>query len=305
MHRAGLLLLLPACASLARERELAVQQGPAAAAAQPAAVADARATPEQIEAQTKLGLQVLHAQAVERQLEHGARLVVDEQPATIGGVAGVRVELRNAMGEEVALLRSPRGLAIVFTWSVDRWLPYGARDQQTFQRVARLASEVTLPPGELWYEGTELPLQMEGEPGALWDIRLQARLRCDGARLGERLLPVKDVQFQEARLLAFPDGWQALTADPLGGLRKALAYAGPEVDRHLLVCAALLPPAHRREALAALIEALPAPASRGRAAALTTALTWLSGERFGDAPAAWTAWWERQNSPEAGRVAGP
>lgn len=312
MRPAGaLLLLLPACADLAHQQDPGAAQASPAHAALPGpgpaqlgtlagppgsvALAPARPTAQQLEAQTRLGLQLLHAKAVEEQLSGGARLVVPDPPQTIGDTVPVRVELRNLMGLEVELYSPPEGMAIELTWSVDRWLPYGARDQHRLQRVARLTGVVQLAVGDNWYEDTELPLQLEGDAGALWEIRLQAQLHCDGARLGDRTLPVKDVSFREARFLAFPDGWQPLAADPLGQLRKVAALPNPSVDRHVLVCAALLPPQDRNDGMAALVQALQAPASPARSSTLTTALSWLTGEALGDAPAAWQAWWEARS----------
>ncbi|TAH38605.1 MAG: hypothetical protein EYC70_04320 [Planctomycetota bacterium] len=295
MRRAAALplVLLAACADIRLAAEEAREPSrPAPAPPPPAAPAPGRPSEQQLAEQTRLGLQVLHARAVEEQLSAGARVLIPDGPATFGATMLVRLEIRSMLGEELALHAPPQGLAVELTWSVDRWLPHGASDRQSFQRVGRLSTAVFLPPGETYSETTELPLQMDGEAGALWEIRLAARLRCDGARLGSRVLPVQQVRFQEARFLAFPDGWQALAADPLAHLHKAAALPNPEVDRHLLVCAAMLPAQQRDAGVAALLQALQAPATPARSTTITTALGWLTGQPFGDAPAAWTAWWE-------------
>lgn len=245
---------------------------------------------ELIDRSSELGLQVLRARFAAEQLGNASRVILPEGPFRFGEIVPVRFELRNPLGETVTLLPPAAGLVLELTWEVSRWLPIGGHDKIVRHRWYRLADRVTLEADETYATRSEIPLVMDGDHGALWQVRVDARLRCAGVLLGERDLPVHRIDYRSNHLYAFPEGWESLREDPLESLRLALANPRPQADRHVLVATALLSGAQRYEGLEMLVESLRKPVSGTRALTATSALQWLTQLPLGYAPKDWIRW---------------
>ncbi len=245
---------------------------------------------ELIDRSSELGLQVLRARFAAEQLGNASRVILPEGPFHFGEIVPVRFELRNPLGETVTLLPPAAGLVLELTWEVSRWLPIGGHDKIVRHRWYRLADRVTLEADETYATRSEIPLVMDGDHGALWQVRVDARLRCAGVLLGERDLPVHRIDYRSNHLYAFPEGWESLREQPLESLRLALANPRPQADRHVLVATALLSGAQRYEGLEMLVESLRKPVSGTRALTATSALQWLTQLPLGYAPKDWIRW---------------
>lgn len=246
---------------------------------------------------SELGLQVLRARFAAEELGRASRVILPEGPFQFGAIVPVRFELRNPLGEPVSLLAPPSGLVLELSWEVRRWLPVGGHDRIVRHRWFRLADRVTLESDETYATRSEIPLVMDGTQGALWQVRVDARLRCAGVLLGDRELPVHRIEYRSNHLFAFPEGWESLREDPLGSLRLALANPRTEADRHVLVATALLTGAERYEGLDMLLDSLRKPVSPTRALSATAALQWLTQLPLGDAPADWIRWQDERTLP--------
>jgi hypothetical protein len=243
-----------------------------------------------IDKSSELGLAVLRARFLEEELGRATAITVPEGPFHFGEIVPVKFELRNPLGETVELLPPPNGLVLELSWEVERWLPIGGHDRVVRHRWYRLADFIVLQSDETYRARSEIPLVMEGDVGALWRVRVDARLRCAGALMGDRELPVHKVEFRSTRFFAFPEGWEHLRNDPLERLRRSLASADPALDRHVLIATALLTGEDRYRGLELLLGSLLNPASGARALTATAALQWLTQLPLGDDPADWIRW---------------
>lgn len=249
---------------------------------------------ELIDRSSELGMQVLRARFVSGELSRASQVILPKGPFHFGEIVPVRFELRNPLGETVTLLPPREGLVLELSWEVSRWLPVGGHDRIVRNRWYRLADHVVLEPDETYVTRSELPLVMEGDAGALWQVKVDARLRCAGVLLGERELPAHRLEYRGNLLYAFPPGWESLREDPLGSLRLALANPRPQADRHVLVATALLSGAERYEGLDLLIDSLRRPVSATRVLNATAALQWLTRIPLGDLPEDWIRWHDEQ-----------
>ena len=252
-----------------------------------------RADADLIETQGRLGREVLRARAFELSLGESSRLAVPEGPSTLGDTVAVRIEIFNRLGRPFELFETAQGLTLELDFEIDRWLPQGDHDRVYARRVVRLTESVALEPGAAYDEYVEIPLLEHGDPASLWKVSLSARLRFDGARFGERQIPAHQAILQPGSFLAFPEGWEAYRTDPLDGLRRAAALPNASVDRHLLVCAALLPPAQRSAGIEDLIAALETAPNERRARTIGAALAWLTGAEPSVSASAWRTWLEQ------------
>jgi hypothetical protein len=278
----GAALLLAACeqASVA----------PPSPAGEPPAAAEAG------EGEGQPALAVLHARGAAQLLGRAGGLAGPADPVTFGEELSLVLELRNPFPEEVELLMPADGYRLELDWTVERRFPAGGAERTRQNRVAGLRRVVRIPPGGVFRE--ELPFLLEeGDPlSAVWDLELGLALRCAGLRVGARELPMAEFSVQPARFRAYPPGWRELAAEPLVRLIQAAALASPLADRHLLVCAELLPAEDREAAVRALAEALPQAPTPERAATIGVALDRLTGLGYGAAPQRWIEWWaQRQN----------
>lgn len=247
---------------------------------------------ETVDRSSELGLAVLRARFLAAELARASRISLPEGPFAFGAIVPLQFELRNPLGELVELIPPAGGLVLELEWEVQRWLPIGGHESLRRHRSFRLLDEVALESDQSHFLRSELPLVMEGDPGALWQVRVDARLRCGGARLGEMSLPLHRVEYRAAQLFAFPPGWQELQAAPLASLQRALASPEPVLDRHVLIAAALLQGEDRYRGLDALLDSLTRPASAARALTATAALQWLTQLPLGPNPDDWIRWRE-------------
>lgn len=243
-----------------------------------------------IDRSSELGLQVLRARFVAEELGRASRVLIPEGPFRFGEIVPIRFELRNPLGETVTLLPPASGLVLELSWEVSRWLPVGGHDKVVRNRWYRLSDRMVLESDETYATRSEIPLVMDGDPGALWQVRVDARLRCAGVLLGERELPVHRVEYRSNKLHAFPAGWESLREDPLHALELALANPRTQADRHVLVATALLTGAERYEGLERLVDSLRKPVSPTRALSAAAALQWLTQLPLGETPEDWIRW---------------
>ena len=255
---------------------------------------------EVLQRNTELTLAMLRARTVLTELENTSRVIVDPGPYTFGDEVQVRFESRNPFGENLELVPPADGLILEVSWEVRRWLPIDGNDRVLRQRWYRLPGWFALGADQSWWEQTSLKLEVEGEPGALWTLKVHARLRCAGARLGGQELPLHAFDFASASLIALPPGWEKYQADPLGTLERLADLPGAGADRHVLVCTALLSDRRQRRAgLDLLLDKVATLGQEGgisprRAVSFCTALQWLTGlEDMGNMPADWLVWKRR------------
>jgi len=270
------------------------QSGPANPTDSPASH---RLAPGQLESQTKLGLRVLRARLLEENLGRASRLAVPAGPHTFGETVKVTITLVNPLTSELELAGPHDGLRIELESRRERWLPQGEKEVLSRNLLARIPAGVVLAPGESQEQSFSLALEAApAEASSLWVVDLQAHLHLDGVRTAGETLPAHDLRLGPVRMLVFPKGWRPLAEDPLGALRRVLATPSTQVERHLLVCAALLSPEERQAGLAALMDALLQNPGPRRSRSITTALAWLTGREPSQSPAAWYAWWEERQS---------
>ncbi|KAA3610866.1 MAG: hypothetical protein DWQ01_08130 [Planctomycetota bacterium] len=252
---------------------------------------------EFVDQQTKAGLQWLRARSVESSLGSMAQLAVPAGPHSIGATVTLKFLLANRFPRELEVLSPPEGMMVEIHWVLRKWNPYGGVEVLERTAVARMEGPFALAPGESLEESTSFALEPQGGSANLWEVRLQAQIRCDGVRMGEHELPVQQIRFEPVLFPALPPGWEDLQERPLERLAQALALATPQVDPHLLPCLVLAPENSRNEAMAMLMEALRQAPAEHRVAAICTGLRWLSGETMGNEPAAWQEWWGRRTMP--------
>lgn len=238
----------------------------------------------------EMALAVLRARFLSEEMGAASEVVIPEGPFTFGELVPIRFRLRNPLGETVELLPPEQGLALVLDWEVERWLPIGGHDRLRRTRWFRLADWVRLDSDETYELRTELPLELDGDPGALWRVQVEARIHCGGALLGESQLPVHRIVYRARSLYAFPPGWQELAAKPLDALRRVLASADRQADRHVLITTALLRGEDRYRGLEDLLDCLERPPSQERALTAVAALQWLTRLPLGDLPEPWIRW---------------
>ncbi|MDA0666231.1 MAG: hypothetical protein O3A95_01460 [Planctomycetota bacterium] len=247
-----------------------------------------------LEQAAELGLARLRARYLSDVLEGDAKVMVPEGIRTFGEVLPVKFRMRNPLGDPVQLIPSPSGFILELDWTVERWLPIGSHDRVQRHRFFRIAQQVSLQPDQEFLEYTELPLVVGGDQGSVWLVQVDARLRCNGAAFEERLLPVHEINFQAARFLVLPPGWKSLEDAPLANLKRVLLMSSEEVDRHVLVCVALLKGEERQAAVQLLLDGLRLAPTPGRVLTITQSLQWLTGEHIGSMPGDWFRWAARR-----------
>lgn len=278
-----------------RDAPLALSAGVAAAARMeeiPAPPPEPVYDAEVVDRNSELGLAVLRARFLAEELGRASSITIPRGPFSFGDVVPLQFDLRNPLGENVELIPPAGGLVLELEWEVQRWLPIGGHESLRRHRSFRLLDQVLLEPDQSHFLRSELPLEMEGDPGALWEIRVDARLRCAGARQGELLLPLHRVEYRASGLFAFPAGWQEIAGQPLEALRRALGSPAPDLDRHVLVATALLQGEDRYRGLDLLLDSLLRPAAPTRALTAISALQWLTQLPLGDHPDDWIRWRE-------------
>jgi|FLOH01.1.fsa_nt_gi hypothetical protein len=241
---------------------------------------------------SQLNLAMLQARLVADELSNEAKVVVPAGIRTFGEVLPISFETRNPFGEPVELLPPSTGLLLELDWTVTRWLPLGASDRVQRHRYYLLNQWFLLESDQTFREFTDLPLQLEGDWGSVWTVEVDARIRCAGAIFAGKQLPVHSIEFAAARFLVLPPGWQQFEKNPLASLQRVLKVRTRQVDRHVLVCVALLRGDDRYRGVEVLLDGLRNAPNDGRRLTITQALQWLTGVQLGSLPADWLRWAE-------------
>lgn len=249
---------------------------------------------EVIQQVSELNLARLRARYLAEVLSDDAKVLVPAGIRTFGEVLPVDFRIRNPLGDPVQLLPAPEGFLLELDWTVERWLPFNGHDRVQRHRYFRLAQGFLLEPDQEFWEYAELPLEVEGDQGALWIVTVDARLRCNGAGYEDRLLPVHEIEFQAARFLVLPEGWEKFQDRPLDHLERVLAMPSDQVDRHVLVCVGLLEGEDRYRGLEMLLDGLRQAPNDRRALTITQSLQWLTGLELGSLPGDWLRWAEQR-----------
>lgn len=249
---------------------------------------------EIIQQVSELNLARLRARYLAEVLSDDAKVIVPPGVRTFGEVLPVDFKIRNPLGDPVQLLPAPEGFLLELDWTVERWLPLNGHDRVQRHRYFRLSQGFYLEADQEFYEYAELPLEVEGDQGALWVVEVDARLRCNGAGFENRLLPVHEIEFQGARFLVLPAGWEQFQDRPLEHLERVLAMTSDQVDRHVLVCVALLKGDDRYRGLEMLLDGLREAPNDRRALSITQSLQWLTGMKLGSLPGDWLRWAEQR-----------
>jgi len=249
-----------------------------------------------LEQAAELGLAQLRARYLTDVLEGDALVMVPEGIRTFGEILPVRFRLRNPLGDQVDLIPSPSGFVLELDWTVERWLPIGSHDRVQRHRFFRIAQQISLAADQEFLEYTELPLVVAGDQGSVWMVQVDAKLRFNGASFEGRLLPVHEVDFQAARFLVLPPGWESLNDAPYANLKRVLMMSSEDVDRHVLVCVALLRGQERQDAVQLLLDGLREAPTPGRVLTITQSLQWLTGEHVGSMPGDWFRWDARRKA---------
>jgi len=299
LFRPAVLILVAsagAACELPPEPEASGLMAPAADAGAGAEADQATLDLDRVGQQTQLGLAVLHARGAARLLSKSCSVRGPSEPVSHGQRLVLAIEVRNPFPEAVELLRPDDGFGLEFRFQVERSFPGGGHERTSQIRVVRLDERIALGPGESFRRDFDFELDPGDPVSALWQVELGLQMRIAGLQVGDRSLPLAEFELRPARLLALPEGWQDLAQDPLAKMVQAAALDSPLADRHLLVCAALLPPTQVDAAVQALAEALPASPSPERAVTIAVALEHLTGLGLGATPQRWIEWWaSRQN----------
>ncbi len=245
-----------------------------------------------IQQSAELALAKLRARLVADELSREAKVLVPPGVRTFGELLPVVFQTRNPFGDTVELIPPMTGLLLELDWTVQRWLPIGSSDKVKRHRYFRLNQWFLLEADQAFQEYTDLPLELNGDAGSVWVVEVDARIRCAGAVFGEKQLPVHEIEFAAARFLVLPPGWEKYEEDPLGSLERVLAMPSGEVDRHVLVCVALLRGEDRFLGVDALIRGLENAPNDRRKLTITQALQWLTGVQLGSLPEDWLKWAE-------------
>jgi len=246
---------------------------------------------EQLMAEAQRNLKLLRAKFLQEQLSQYSAVVAEPGPHTFGDSVPLHLDIQNQTGQDLAFISPTEGVIIEIDWVVERWLPFGGHDSVRRHQWFRLFQDLSLGAGEAFQLDTSIPLSVKGEQGAAWLLSIDARLRCDGAVLGEEELSMMSFDFHGTTFLAFPAGWQELREEPLEALRRLVQLSDPRGDRHVMVATALLEGEDRQEGLTLLADGLATSPSVRRTATLVSALQWLTRLDIGSDPRDWKRWW--------------
>ena len=245
-----------------------------------------------IKQSSMLNLAKLQARRVADELSREAKVIVPDGIRTFGELMPVVFQTRNPFGDVVELIPPSTGLLLELDWTVKRWLPIGASDSVKRHRYFRLSQWFLLESDQTFREYTDIPLELNGNAGSVWVVEVDARIRCAGAVFGEKQLPVHSIEFAAAKFLVLPPGWEQFEDAPLEALQRVLAVPNAEVDRHVLVCVALLRGDDRQRGVELLLDGLRNAPNDRRKLTVTQALQWLTGLELGSLPEDWIKWAE-------------
>jgi len=248
---------------------------------------------------SEMALARLKARALTEELSRTAKVSIPKGPHTMGAILPVRFEVQNPYGDRVELLPSVEGLILELDWTVERWLPVTGHDRVVRHRYFKVAQWFVLDGGQTFVEFADLPLVLDGDPGAVWVVTVDARIRCAGATLDEEVLPVHQIDFRASREVVLPRGWQQFQEDPYGELEALVTSPAEEVDRNLLVCAALLNRDQAYRAVDMLLDRLEEAPHARRRLTMTQVLQWLTDLEIGSLPEDWLRWREARKMAAA------
>lgn len=241
---------------------------------------------------TEVGIQILRGKVLQQQLTENWRLEVPKGPHTFGDVLEAEVVLSNPFGRGFTVIEPAMGYMIEFSWRVERWMPFASSEVLHRKHVASFDRLLDFAEGQVIRYPVELPLGSKGEAASVWRLSLTALLRCDGLQMDGEEFPVPSIPIRGNRLLVLPGNWQSLADQPFTNLQRLIAISDPQVDRHLLVCAALLPRSKRADAIELLVSNLERAPSVRRTDTMMAALRYLTGRDFGEHVLLWKDWWE-------------
>ncbi|MDG1405376.1 MAG: hypothetical protein P8R35_04085 [Planctomycetota bacterium] len=251
---------------------------------------------EEIERLTdELRLASLQAKVLAEELSKLSVIKIDGAIQTMGDNLRVNFVTQNPFGDVVELTPSAAGLVFEFNWTIERWGALTGSDKVQRHRVFHYPDWFVLEPGESFEEFTTLPLEVEGQQGAVWIVEIDARIRCVGVTQGDKHLPVHQIDYNATRFLVLPRGWEQFSDKPLEALEQVLGVAAEEADYHVIVCCALLKSEQRNAGVQLLIDKLRAVADPHRALSITQALNWLTGQDLGSLPHVWLEWADQFN----------
>jgi hypothetical protein len=251
---------------------------------------------EEIERLTdELRLASLQAKVLADELSKLSVIKIDGAIQTMGDNLRVNLFTQNPFGDVVELTPSASGLVFEFNWTIERWGALMNSDKVQTNRVFHYPDWFVLEPGESFEEFTILPLEVEGQQGAIWIVEIDARSRCAGVMQGDKHLPVHQIDYNAVRFLVLPKGWEQFSDKPLEALEQVLDVAAEEADYHVMVCCALLKSAQRNAGVQLLVDKLRTVADPHRALSITQALNWLTGQDLGSLPHVWLEWADQFN----------
>ena len=245
--------------------------------------------------QSELRLAALQAKILADELSKLSVVQIDGAIQTMGDNLRVDIISQNPFGDVIELRPPAKGLIFEFNWTIERWGALTGSDKVQRHRVFRYPDWFLLEPGEVFQEFTMLPLDVEGAPGAVWVMEIDARIRCESVSQGEKNLPIHKIDYNSVRFLVLPRGWEQFADSPFESLKQSLELNSEKADFHVMVCTALLPKAERSSAVQMLIDKLRTIEDPHRALSITQALNWLTREELGSLPHVWLEWADQYN----------
>lgn len=255
--------------------------------------------PYSLDDNTEVGIQVLRGKVLQEQLSRQWRLDMPRGPHTFGDILEAEVVLNNPFGRGFTVIEPPSGYMIEFSWRVERWMPFASSEVLHRKHVASFDRMLEFAEGEVIRYPVELPVGQKGEQAAVWRLSLTALLRCDGLQMDGEEFPVPTIPIRGQRALVLPGNWQSLAEKPFANLERLISIADPQVDRHLMVCAALLPKSRHGDAIELLVNNLEKAPSVRRTDTMMAALRFLTGRDFGEHVLLWKDWWEEARIGES------
>jgi hypothetical protein len=213
-------------------------------------------------------------------------------PHVFGKDVNVELVLPNPFGREFFLLEPVDGYIIEFSWRVERWMPFGSSEVVHRKHVANFDRLLEFTAGQTIRYPIIVPLGGLGERAAVWRIQLSAKLRCDGLEIDDETFPVGSIDLKGNQIIALPGNWESLNDNPLQNLERLISITDPKVDRHLLVCSALLSSGERSTAVNILVGNLDKAPSVRRMDTMMASLRFLTGRDFGENALLWKKWWK-------------
>lgn len=240
---------------------------------------------------TEVGMRVLRARLVREQLESAWRIEQPELPQEFGSNLDAKLLLPNPFGRPFSMREPAQGFIVELDWRIERWMPYAAAEVIRYRQVAALGRLLEFQIGEQVENELPLPLGSPGETSAVWRVRLAATIRVDGIVIDGEELPVAKVRLAPASFLVVPGNWGQLAEDPFGSLERLIRLPSAEVDRHVLIAAAMVPRARQAEAVDLLIVGFEDAPNLRRLDTMMAALRFLTGRDFQENPILWKEWW--------------